>query len=178
MDRLELTANAYCNTILPTIRTIAEQFLATSFYFLLDDDNTKTDQEEHTVTLEGAIHCRFPSPSISIRQLGKILRRRMRAAYNRDYVERHPYFFIREVGKAANDQRKLLEHFAVDQMISQGVFPPQKVSLILSNRIAETEFLLNLCGGCQSTELFHISGGTRCFVDEIIQGMAFFYLRR
>ncbi|KAK5073354.1 hypothetical protein LTR70_010367 [Exophiala xenobiotica] len=29
MDRLELTANAYCNTILPTIRIIADQFLAT-----------------------------------------------------------------------------------------------------------------------------------------------------
>jgi len=178
MDRLELTANAYCNTILPTIRTIADQFLATSFYFLPDGDNTRTDHDEHTVTLEGAIHCRFPSASISIRQLGEILRRRMRAAYNKDHVERHPYFLIREIGKPAKDQRKLLEHFAVDQMISQGVFPPQRVSLILSNRMAETEFLFNLCGDGQSTELFHISGGTRCFVDEIIQGMAFFYLRR
>ncbi|KAK5073355.1 hypothetical protein LTR70_010368 [Exophiala xenobiotica] len=95
----------------------------------------------------------------------------MRAAYNKDHVERYPYFLIREVGKPAKDQRKLLEHFAVDQMISQGVFPPQKVSLVLSNRTAETEFLLNLCDNCQSTEFFHISGGTRCFVDEIIQGM-------
>ncbi|KAK5939023.1 hypothetical protein PMZ80_008326 [Knufia obscura] len=171
VDRLEQTARVYCTSIHANIRIIADQLLATSFYFLLDENNTRTAAADDSVRLEGAIHCRFPSRSERIQRLGLMLHQRMRHAYSRDRTIRHPYFAIREVGSPIKEQRIYLEHEVVDTMIRDGLFHPQEVSSALSNRMAVTEFLFNFGGICAEDELYYISGGTRCVVDEIIQGM-------
>lgn len=152
------------------VKNLADRLIATSFFFIQDEQVAVEEHDDESVTVAGFIMCRFSAGSEELRSLGEALRMRLKVAYGADYIRHDPYFVIREKGKHHKAKQIMLEAEHLDQMKDNGIFLLDRLNIDLSNKSTETEILFCLGDQPSRSVFYPISGVPRCLMEDSTRG--------
>jgi predicted acylesterase/phospholipase RssA len=147
------------------IKSIADRLLATLFYLELTPDGA-SENEDRSLTLKGAIVCRFAPGSQELRALGNLFRKRSIDAYNTHHADHNPCFKITERHKEEEAQQLVIGGHVVDKMIRDAHFSVGQVQISLSNKMAEVEIAICFADQPSKHVFYPISGFPRCLLEE------------
>ena len=88
----------------------------------------------------GQIRCRLPKDSKEISELGKFMRNKMQSGCEL-------YFVIQEEQRGQYAERACFSTDVIERMICKRQFKMDKVSVLLSTKLASTEILLHMGPG-------------------------------
>jgi len=136
MDELRDLADAKFNqpAYKQRFKSVADQLLATSFYFERTDDPFN-EEDSRSIAFTGSIVCRFPPGSEEIRSLGVALRKRTRNAYNTYGSQDRPHFMIVERKKERMAEQVQITDSVVEKMIKGGQFSLGKITIRVSDKV-------------------------------------------
>lgn len=152
------------------VKDLADRLIATTFFFIQDEQIAIEEHDDESVAVAGFIMCRFAEGSEELRSLGEALRMRLKTAYGSEYPRHNPYFIIRERGKHHKAKQVILSTEHVDKMKDNGIFSLDRLDIQLSDRSVETEILFHLGDQSSRPVFYPISGVPRCLMEDSTRG--------